>query len=91
MKDWEESMIRYEIVYENKNYFVQIVKIEEVPACTYGIINKKTGVMERPEMILSVAREICDALSEQEDKQQDKMTSKVRDLFDLSTTTEPQH
>ena len=58
------SKIEYGMyVYSNENYSVRVVKMPEMDFSTYGVINKKTDVIEQLQPILYNAQYIADQLN----------------------------
>ena len=49
-----------QMVHDNQNYFVAVVRMPDMSFDTYGIINKETGVIEQLQPNLYNARYIAD-------------------------------
>lgn len=59
----EEAVKRVARIHEEKHYEVWVVKFDDMPAMTYGIINKDTGVIENLQPILSNAKTLAKQFS----------------------------
>jgi hypothetical protein len=58
-----EDVLRIRQVHEEQHYTVWIVKFDDMPAMTYGVVNKDTDVIENLQPILYNAKTLAKQFS----------------------------